>query len=44
MRSNTINKTKILVVEDNKSIIDGLEYLLQKEGFEAVIVNSKNQK
>ncbi len=43
MRSNTINKTKILVVEDNKSIIDGLEYLLQKEGFEAVIVNSKNQ-
>lgn len=43
MLSNTINKTKILVVEDNKSIIDGLEYLLQKEGFDAVIVNSKNQ-
>lgn len=43
MLSNIVNKTKILVVEDNKSIIDGLEYLLQKEGFEAVIVNSKKQ-
>jgi DNA-binding response OmpR family regulator len=43
MLSNTVNKTKILVVEDNKSIIDGLEYLLQKEGFEAVVVHSKDQ-
>ena len=46
------NKLRILVVEDNESIIEGLEYLLEKEGFEVEIVNcktsallrSKNQK
>ena len=43
MLTGTINKIKILVVEDNKSIIESLEYLLNKEGFEAVIVNSKDQ-
>ncbi len=37
------NKLKILVVEDNKSIIEGLEYLLEKEGFDVEIVNSKDQ-
>lgn len=43
MLTSTVSKTKILVVEDNKSIIDGLEYLLQKEGFEVLIVNTKEQ-
>lgn len=43
MLSSSINKIKILVVEDNKSIIESLEYLLQKEGFEVLIVNTKNQ-
>jgi len=37
------NKLKILVVEDNESIIEGLEYLLEKEGFEVEIVNRKDQ-
>ena len=37
------NKVKILVVEDNKNIIEGLEYLLTKEGFETKIVYSKKQ-
>ncbi len=37
------DKVKILVVEDNKSIIEGLEYLLEKEGFEAQIVSNKKQ-
>ena len=43
MLTDTIDKIKILVVEDNKSIIESLEYLLNKEGFETIIVNSKNQ-
>ena len=37
------NKLKILVVEDNESIIEGLEYLLEKEGFEVEIANRKDQ-
>ncbi|MBR1653577.1 MAG: response regulator transcription factor [Clostridia bacterium] len=37
------NKVKILIVEDNKSIIESLEYLLEKEGFEVNIVSSKKQ-
>lgn len=37
------NKLKILVVEDNKSIIEGLKYLLEKEGFDVEFVNSKDQ-
>lgn len=32
---------KILVVEDNTTIIDGLKYVLQKEGYETKIVTSK---
>lgn len=32
---------KILVVEDNATIIDGLKYVLQKEGYEIKIVMSK---
>ncbi len=43
MLSKVENKVKILVVEDNKSIIEGLEYLLKKEGFETQIVYSKKQ-
>lgn len=43
MKSNTESKIKILIVEDNRSIIDGLEYLLKKEGFDVNIVNSKKQ-
>lgn len=43
MLSSMTSKTKILVVEDNKSIIESLEYLLQKEGFENTIVNTKEQ-
>ena len=43
MLSSAVNKIKILVVEDNKSIIESLGYLLQKEGFEATIVNTKNE-
>lgn len=35
------NKIKILVVEDSNNIIDGLEYLLEKEGFNVTIVNDK---
>lgn len=37
------NKIKILVVEDNKSILEGLRYLLEKEGFFVQIVNTKRQ-
>ena len=37
------NKINILVVEDNKSIIEGLDYLLEKEGFNAKIINTKEQ-
>lgn len=37
------NKLKILVVEDNKTIIEGLEYLLEKEGFETKFVNTKEE-
>ena len=37
------NKINILVVEDNKSIIEGLDYLLEKEGFKAKIINTKEQ-
>ena len=34
---------KLLVVEDNKTIIEGLKYLLKKEGFKAIIVNTKKE-
>ena len=37
------NRTKILVVEDNSSIIEGLQYILEKEGFETYIVTTKQQ-
>ena len=41
MLSSSNNKIKILVVEDSQNIIEGLRYLLQKEGFEVNIVNDK---
>ena len=37
------NNPKLLVVEDNERIIEGLEYLLEKEGFKAIIVNTKKE-
>lgn len=43
MSHHSENKVKILVVEDNKSIIESLEYLLEKEGFEVQIVTTKSQ-
>lgn len=43
MLNRTVDKVKILVVEDNKSIIESLEYILEKEEFEVEIVNSKNE-
>lgn len=36
-----MNKLKLLVVEDNISIIGGLQYLLEKENFEVVILQTK---
>ena len=33
----------ILIVEDNKNIIEGLEYVLQKEGFSIVIAKNKQE-
>ena len=41
MLSSLDNKIRILVVEDSQNIIEGLRYLLQKEGFEVNIVNDK---
>ena len=41
MLNKVKNKVKILIVEDNKSIIEGLEYLLTEQGFEAQIVYNK---
>ena len=41
MLSSIDNKIRILVVEDSQNIIEGLRYLLQKEGFEVNIVNDK---
>lgn len=43
MLTNTSSKVKILVVEDNKSLIEGLEYILEKEGFEVQMVGTKKQ-
>lgn len=37
------NKVKILVVEDNQSIVESMEYLLSREGFEVQIVGTKRQ-
>ena len=37
------NKLKVLLVEDNESIIEGLEYLLKKEGYDVHIVKTKSQ-
>ena len=37
------SKIKILVVEDSINILEGLEYLLEKEGFEVEIVNTMKQ-
>lgn len=37
------NKLRILVAEDNELIIEGLEYVLKKEGFDVKIVNTKDQ-
>jgi DNA-binding response OmpR family regulator len=36
-------ETNILIVEDNKSIIEGLQYILTKEGFNVTIANTKNE-
>ena len=38
-----LNHIKVLAVEDDKSIIESLEYLLEKENFEVKIVNTKKQ-
>ena len=35
--------TKILVVEDNKSIIESLKYVLEKEGFSTTIAHTKKE-
>ena len=35
------NKLSILVVEDNEQIIEALEFLLEKQGYNADIVKSK---
>lgn len=43
MLSRTVDKIKMLVVEDNKSIIESLEYLLEKEEFDVEIINSKKE-
>ena len=40
---SSYDKIKILVVEDNKDVIESLEYLLEKEGFYALIVGTKKQ-
>ena len=37
MLSCVDNKIKILLVEDSKTIIEGLEYLLKREGFNVEI-------
>ena len=36
-------ETNILIVEDNTSIIDGLQYVLKKEGFGVTIANTKKE-
>lgn len=36
-------ETNILIVEDNKSIIEGLKYVLEKEGFIVTIANTKSE-
>ncbi|MBE5806376.1 MAG: response regulator transcription factor [Clostridiales bacterium] len=36
-------KTKILIVEDNIAITEGLQYILEKQGFIADIVNTKQE-
>lgn len=41
MLSCVDNKIKILLVEDSKTIIEGLEYLLKREGFNVEIVSNK---
>lgn len=43
MTDYTEKKLKILVVEDNLSIIEGLDYLLRKEGFDVTILGNKTQ-
>ena len=43
MFSQAESRMKVLVVEDNDNIIEGLEYLLEKEGFETNIVKCKEQ-
>lgn len=43
MTDYTEKKLKILVVEDNLSIIEGLDYLLRKEGFDVTIIGNKTQ-
>lgn len=40
MSNNIENKLQILVVEDSDNIIEGLEYLLNKEGFKVTIVKN----
>ncbi len=37
------NKLKVLIVEDNESIIESLEYLLEREGFDVELVKTKSQ-
>ena len=36
-------ETNILVVEDNKSIVEGLKYVLEKEGFTIDVANTKSE-
>lgn len=42
MLDYTENKVKILVVEDNKDIIESFKYVLEKEGFIVQVANTKN--
>ncbi len=43
MLSQKENNVKILVVEDSSSIIESLEYILEKEKFDVQIVNTKKE-
>lgn len=43
MLNYTNNKVRILIVEDNKNILESLEYLLKKEGFDVHIVSTKKE-
>ena len=38
-----LNRIKILAVEDDKSIVESLEYVLEKENFDVEIVSTKKE-